>query len=156
MPIKTDIGALNCSLARVLGLLGDAWSFLIVRDLLLGSSRFVELRESLGIARNVLTQRLVTLEAGGLIVRRGSDRRPTYHLTDRGYELVPALVHLMQWGDRWLADNGAPMILRASDGVPLDPAPALQANLQAVNPREIVVTAGPGADERTREWLGAK
>jgi len=56
MPRKTDISAMNCSLARALGLLTDPWAMLIVRDALLGATRFAEFRSSLGIARNVLAQ----------------------------------------------------------------------------------------------------
>lgn len=155
MPVKTDIGSLNCSLARAFGMLGDAWSFLIVRDVLMGSTRFVELRESLGIARNVLTQRLKMLEENGILAREGSEHRPIYRLTDRGYDLVPPLVALMQWGDRWASADGPPIVFKGPGGMPIDSVQGLRAASETISPRDISAVAGPGADERTRLWIDA-
>ena len=116
MPSKTDIAAMNCSLARTLAILGDPWAMLIVRDALLGATRFAQFHSSLGMARNVLTQRLGTLVKAGVLDRRGTATRPTYHLSDMGRELVPPLISLMQWGDTWLAPEGPPMVFTTRDG----------------------------------------
>src|SRR5262245_44504994 len=109
MPGKTDLSELNCSLARTLEVVGDWWTLLIIRDAFLGVSRFGDFQRSLGIAKNILSTRLERLTESGIMARGGSDARPTYQLTERGRELMPALVALMQWGDRWVSANNPPV-----------------------------------------------
>src|SRR4051795_317400 len=93
-----------CSIARSLEVVGERWSLLIVRDAFLGVSRFTDFQRSLGIARNVLTQRLEQLRAqDGLEKRDG-----VYFLTAKGRELPPALHQLMKWGDRHYAPPEGP------------------------------------------------
>jgi DNA-binding HxlR family transcriptional regulator len=85
-----------CSIARSLEVIGERWSLLIVRDAFLGRSRFSEFQRSLGIARNVLTQRLAHLVSEGVLEHRDDG---SYRLTRKGRELAPALHQLMKWGD---------------------------------------------------------
>lgn len=100
-----------CSIARALNVVGERWTLLIVRDALLGVTRFDGFLRSLGISRNILADRLNTLVGAGVLDRVPYQERPTrheYHLTDRGRELVPVLLALMQWGDRHFAGPAGP------------------------------------------------
>src|SRR5215218_9699954 len=96
----------TCSIARALEVIGERWTILILRDAFLGIRRFDDFQRSLGIARNVLNARLQRLIDAGVLERRLYQERPLryeYRLTQRGRDLWPALVSLMQWGDRHLA-----------------------------------------------------
>lgn len=93
----------SCPVARTLNLIGERWSILILRDLLLqGPRRYQDFQESLtGVAPNTLSARLKDLEANGLISRRPYSERPPrleYHLTDKGRSLGPILKTLREWG----------------------------------------------------------
>jgi DNA-binding HxlR family transcriptional regulator len=113
-----DYSGQNCSIARALEILGERWTFLIVRDAFLGVRRFDSFGRKLGIAPNVLSKRLGTLVDGGVLERRLYEEHPPRHeyvLTDRGRELFPVVVGLMDWGDRHLAPDGPPVALRHRD-----------------------------------------
>ena len=103
---------MNCSLAQSLEIIGEWWTPLILRDAVMGVSRFEQFQARLGIARNVLTQRLDTLVEHGLMERVPYQERPVryeYRLTPMGRGLWPALQMLRQWGDQWLAPEGPPV-----------------------------------------------
>jgi DNA-binding HxlR family transcriptional regulator len=110
---QTSFADFHCSLAQSLEVVGDWWTPLIVRDVSLGLSRFDQLAEDLGISRNLLATRLEDLEANGILERRQYLERPPryeYRLTTAGAELVPILMSLTAWGDRWCSPpGGAPM-----------------------------------------------
>jgi DNA-binding HxlR family transcriptional regulator/peroxiredoxin len=100
----------DCAIAQSLGVIGDGWELLIVRDLARGVDRFDQLAESLAISRKVLTERLTGLLDSEIIERSAYQDRPTryaYHLTPRGRALLPVLVALQDWGDRWLLGDGS-------------------------------------------------
>lgn len=102
------------SIAKTLELVGDRWTMLIVRDVFRGLRRFEELREDLGIARPVLSDRLGKLVGGGILAKARYQEHPPryeYRLTEMGLELSPALVALMRWGDRWLAGVAPGVVL---------------------------------------------
>jgi DNA-binding HxlR family transcriptional regulator len=102
-----------CSIARTLELVGERWSLLILRDAFLGKRRFHEFQRSLGVARNILSDRLGRLVESGILGRvRYQDRpeRYEYVLTDMGRELEVALLALMNFGDRHLAPAGPPRV----------------------------------------------
>jgi len=104
----------RCSIARTLEAVGDRWTLLILRDLFRGVRRFERLHEDLGIARNLLTDRLRRLEDAEIIQRVPYQQRPLrheYRLTASGRDLSPALIALMSWGDRWQAEDGPPTLL---------------------------------------------
>ena len=106
-----------CSIDSTLSVIGDRWTILILRDLFRGVRRFEQLRQDLGIAKNILSDRLTKLDAAGIIVQRPYQRNPIrndYYLTEKGKDLSPSLIALMHWGDRWYADGNPPTILTHS------------------------------------------
>ena len=102
-----------CSIARALEVVGERWSVLIVRDALFaGSTRYGDFQRSLGIATNVLRDRLDGFVDAGIMRRHRYSERPErfeYLLTDKGRDLAPALIALTAWGDRWAAPDGPPI-----------------------------------------------
>jgi len=101
-----------CSVAQCLEVIGEWWSMLVVRDAFLGVRRFDEFQSRLGIARNVLTQRLRKLVDAGILAKRPYQEHPTryeYVLTDKGRDLWPVLTSMRQWGDRHAAPHGPPV-----------------------------------------------
>lgn len=109
---RKSFEGMPCSVAQCLEIIGEWWTMLIVRDAFLGVRRFDDFRERLGIARNVLTQRLAKLvEAGVLDKQLYQDHPPRYDyvLTEKGRDLWPVLTSLRQWGDRYAAPNGPPV-----------------------------------------------
>jgi DNA-binding HxlR family transcriptional regulator len=111
---RSSVGHLNCSIARALDVVGEWWSLLVIRDVFLGVRRFEAIQADLGIARNVLSDRLTTLVDRGVLARRRYQEHPErfeYVLTEMGRDLVPVLLALMRWGDRWLSPDGPPMLL---------------------------------------------
>jgi DNA-binding HxlR family transcriptional regulator len=100
-----------CSVARSLEVIGERWTLLILRDAVMGMERFEEFQQSLGVASNVLTNRLKLL-CDEQVLERVSDPerpgRPKYVLTEKGRQLAPALLVLMKWGDRYYPAPGGP------------------------------------------------
>lgn len=107
----------NCSIARSLGILGEKWTLLVLREAFFGLRRFEDFLRALGCPRNVLSARLRTLVLEGVLVTEayrepGRRTRNEYRLTEKGAELFPVLLALMEWGDRWLAPSGPPALAR--------------------------------------------
>src|SRR5919109_3268937 len=97
-----------CSVAAALGVIGEKWSLLVIRELALGVHRFDAIARNTGAPRDILTSRLRRLEGAGVIEKRRYQDRPPrfgYHLTQAGKELRPVLLSLSQWGDRWATDT---------------------------------------------------
>ena len=106
----------TCSIARSLELIGERWTLLIVRDVFRGNRRFDEIQRDLGIARNVLTNRLDRLVEEDILEKRQYEERPPryeYFLTDKGIDLWPVLVSLLKWGDKHEPGlDGPPVVVR--------------------------------------------
>jgi DNA-binding HxlR family transcriptional regulator len=116
--LRRDYDDQVCSIARTLGVVGDRWTLLVLRDLVLGLHRFEQLLISLGVASNVLSDRLNRLVAEGILERVRYSERPErfeYHLTKKGRELGVALIALMQWGDRYMSEKPPRIARRRSD-----------------------------------------
>jgi DNA-binding HxlR family transcriptional regulator len=115
---RTKMTEAPCSIERSLGVLGERWTFLILREAMLsGSTRFAQFRAALGIAPDVLTDRLATLVESGVLTRvpyqePGSRPRDAYLLTPAGRDLVVALGALQEWGDRHLPRTEGPTVVR--------------------------------------------
>jgi DNA-binding HxlR family transcriptional regulator len=139
-----------CSIARSLELVGDRWTLLIVRDLIFGLTRFDEFLESLGVASNVLTDRLNRLVDEGIAERvRYSERPPRfeYRLTPKGRELGPVLLALMQWGDRHISEKPPRIARRRSDRSRVSVA-LVAGDGTPVKPGDLELVPGPGVRAR--------
>ena len=137
-----------CSAARALELVGERWSLLIIRDALFaGSTRFGDFLR-LGIATNVLAGRLEGFVEAGIMERRTVATAPDHHeyvLTDKGRDLAPTIVSLTEWGDRWAAPGGPPILyLHAVCGSPISQQTVCAHCGQVHDPAEIAVRPGPG------------
>src|ERR1700674_3261583 len=102
------------SVARALKVIGDRWSFMVIREAFFGVRRFDVLQMKLGIAPNILTDRLGRLVADGIFVRSKYQDLPPpldYRLTEKGKDLYGPLIAMLRWGDRWLGNGKAPLIL---------------------------------------------
>lgn len=109
LPPRASAGASQCSVLRTISIVGDFWTLGILRCTLFGLSRFGEFERELGVATNVLTDRLAHLVQNGLLERteyQTNPKRYEYTLTASGRELVPALLALKAWGDRHLQPAG--------------------------------------------------
>jgi DNA-binding HxlR family transcriptional regulator len=138
---------MRCSLARGLELIGDWWSPLIIRDLFLGVTRFDELVEDLGISRNLLTRRLNALADNGIVARRAYQERPVrceYVLTEAGHDLVPAILALTAWGDRWAQPREGSPILFVHQTCGHEFRPQVTCSICGEEIRADTVTALPG------------
>src|SRR4051794_38710597 len=101
----------NCSIARTVAVLGERWTLVILREAFTRRRRFEDMQRDLGIARNILADRLQTLVGEGILERRAYQERPRryeYRLTEKGRDLYPVLIALMQWGDRYTAGEAGP------------------------------------------------
>src|SRR6202012_2128271 len=99
-----------CPIAHSTGLVGDRWSILIVRELLLGQTRFQDLQAQTGATSQMLAARLKRLEADGLVSRQAYSQRPPryeYRLTPKGVQLMPVILALRTWGERWCKPDSA-------------------------------------------------
>lgn len=107
---RTSLSRQPCSIARALDVAGEWWTPLILRDIAYGVRRFSEIQEDLGVSANVLADRLAGLVNEGILETRVYQTRPErheYRMTEKGADLVPALLALMRWGDRWKWPEGA-------------------------------------------------
>jgi DNA-binding HxlR family transcriptional regulator len=112
MPRK-DFSEMPCSVARTIEVIGDRWTILILRDAFYGVRRFDDFRRGLGVARNILSERLNKLVEHGVLERRPYQEHPLrseYRLTTKGRDLLPVLLTLTRWGDRWEANDSGPPV----------------------------------------------
>jgi DNA-binding HxlR family transcriptional regulator len=145
-----DYAGQACSIARALEVIGERWSMLIIRDVFLGLRRFDEIQADLGVARNVLTARLEHLVEAGVLEKVLYQERPAryeYRPTEKGLDLWPVMVELMQWGDRHApAAAGPPVVHRHRDcGGALGIGRRCERCGEHVERLGVTVEAGPGA-----------
>jgi DNA-binding HxlR family transcriptional regulator len=139
----------NCSAARALEIVGERWSLLIIRNAMFaGQTRFSEFQRSLGIAPNILTSRLERFVEAGIMQTRSRTRTgdSEYVLTSKGLDLQPVIITLSEWGDRWAAPQGPPVIYqhegcggRVHDHLRCDDCNA------SLTSTQVTVRPGPGA-----------
>lgn len=146
---RTSFASMNCSLARSLEVIGDWWTPLIVRDLALGVTRFDDLVEDLGVSRNLLASRLKALVESGLVERRRYEEHPPRYehvLTEKGRGLVPPLIALTAWGDRWVTPRGgSPMLfVHRTCGHEFQPEVHCPHCGEKVCAEDVIAKAGPG------------
>lgn len=151
---RTSLADMNCSLARAADVIGDRWALLIIRDAFYGVSRFAQFKRRLGVAPTVLTDRLETLCANGVLERyqpRAGVDRYAYRLTDAGRALFPIVVAFVQWGDEWISGPGNEPV-RLSDkrtGRPIATVRVTNQEGQSLSLSEVKFEAGSGADADT-------
>ena len=138
----------NCSVARALNQVGDWWSLLIVLHAMYGTQRFVDFQQELGIAKNILCDRLARLVDNGVLKKvevgeHGS--RFEYRLTEKGRDLFPVVIALRQWGDKWNpAPDEAPLDLRdRATGQPIQTVQVQNAEGEPVTVRDVFVSDIP-------------
>jgi DNA-binding HxlR family transcriptional regulator len=144
----------NCSIAASSAIFGERWSLLIMRDVLLGRRHFQDIKHSLGVASNILSDRLQTLVDHGLLVRKtritetGAEST-IYAPTRKGVDVQPIIIAIMQWGDKYEAPHGAPrVIVHNSCGHEANPAMVCAHCGERILPSDTHTMPGPGADER--------
>lgn len=147
---------LNCSIARPLSFLGERWSLLVIRDLFLGNTRFDEFQASLGIASNVLSQRLASLVEEGIVERRAYSEHPErfeYRLTEKGRDLQPVMQALREWGDRYTAGPAGPPVESVHDdcGKAFHVVPTCSQCGEVVERGHVHTRPGPGATAEQRQ-----
>jgi DNA-binding HxlR family transcriptional regulator len=152
MDDRAAYSAENCSVARTLAVVGERWTLLVLREAFYGVRRFTAFQTNLGIARNLLSVRLRTLVDHGILRREiyqepGSRPREEYHLTDKGRDLFPALVALLQWGDTYLADPAGPaVVIQHNDcDEPVEAVLRCSSGHHPLRVRDVHPVAGPGA-----------
>jgi DNA-binding HxlR family transcriptional regulator len=137
---------MDCSVAQTLEVVGEWWTMLIVRDAFLGVRRFDEFQARLGIARNVLTNRLDRLVEHDILVRVPYQDRPVrheYRLTDKGQDLFHLLTAMRQWGDKWAAPAGRPLqLVHEGCGQVADAVPACSACGERLGPHNVHTVPG--------------
>lgn len=115
---RASLSHMECSVAKSADLVGDPWSLVIVRDALLGVTRFEDFHRRLGTPRATLTQRLRSLVDSGILEKVDGE----YRLTPKGRALRPVIITLMRWGDAWVRDDEPPTrIVESGTGRPIDP-----------------------------------
>jgi len=114
--------ALSCSIPPAVELIGEKWAFLILRGAFNGLRHFEEFQAGLGIARNILSDRLTKLVGGGILERRpdpDDGRRVIYSLTAKGEGLLPVVLALRQWGEEWGYGKMGVVLADSRDGRPV-------------------------------------
>ena len=157
-PEALDWSVDTCTIARAMAILGERWTVVVLREIFNGVRRFDDMRIRTNIPRQVLANRLASLVGHGVLRREpyrepGSRVRHEYRLTDKGRDLHAALVALMQWGDRWLADDGVPplQLTHRDCGEPVSLTLRCAAGHHLAGPREVAAVPNAVASARPAE-----
>lgn len=147
-----DVDTDNCSIKRTLGVIGEKWTIVVLREAFNGVRRFDQIRAHTGIAESLLADRLRTLVTAEILEpvpyqEPGHRRRREYRLTGKGLDLYPVIIALLQWGDRYLADPEGPSVVvtHRDCGQPVEAAVTCAAGHQLRSAAEGAAAAGPGA-----------
>ena len=142
----------NCTVGRTMAILGERWTFVVLREVFNGVRRFDDIRRHSGIPRQVLSNRLALLVEQDVLRREpyqdpGERARHEYRLTEKGFDLYPVLVAIADWGDRYLADPGGPPVEfeHRDCGSPVHSSLECAKGHHVDRPRDVVTRVGPGA-----------
>jgi DNA-binding HxlR family transcriptional regulator len=145
-PLTPAVRMKYCPIVRSLSRVGERWSILILRDAFYGITRFDDFVNSLQIAPNMLTRRLVSLVEDGLLEKRQYSERPPryeYHLTRMGRDFRPVLLSLVAWGNEHLAAEGRSVVLTEKEtGRQVDPVLVDSANGKPITDGDYVLVQG--------------
>jgi DNA-binding HxlR family transcriptional regulator len=151
-PWILDYDSANCTIGAAVGIIGERPTFLLLREAFSGVRRFDDMQRRTGMPRQVLSDRLARLVTEGLLRKvpyreSGQRRRYEYRLTQKGLDLYPVLVALMQWGDRYAAGPAGPQVLlRHRDcGEPVQLQLSCRAGHVLDSARDVTPVPGPGA-----------
>lgn len=151
-PAALDWSTDNCSVGRLLAVVGEKWTFQVLREVFLGVRRFEDIHSHGGIPRQVLSKRLASLVDHGILRREpyredGSRERHEYRLTDKGLALRTPLMGLMSWGDRYLADPAGPavQVVHRGCGEPVHLHARCQGGHETPEAGDLRFVPGPGA-----------
>ena len=140
----------TCSIARTLDVIGERWTILVLREAFMRVRRFEEFQRNIGLARNILSARLRKLVEAGVLARRQYSEKPPrfeYRLTERGLDLYPALVALMEWGYRHVPNPAGPPVTLRHMGCGRDSTPHMVCPEcdEPIGPRDMQPRPGRGA-----------
>ncbi len=141
----------NCTIGRAMAVLGERWTFVVVREVANGIRRFDDMRRHTGMPRQVLTDRLALLVEHDILRRvayreEGQRERHEYRLTDKGFGLFPVIIAVAEWGDRHYADDDGPPVEFAHRdcGAPVEVTVRCTDGHEVTRPRDVVTRPGPG------------
>ena len=142
----------NCAIGAAVSVIGEKWTFLVLREAFNGVRRFDDMRRRTGAPRQILSDRLSRLVRDGMLRRvpyqeQGQRSRHEYRLTAKGLDLYPVLVSLMEWGDRYAVDSAGPqvMLTHRDCGEPVQLQLTCAAGHQLESARDVAPLPGPGA-----------
>ena len=152
----TEVDRLDCSVARTLAVIGDTWTLLIVKECFLGTRRFEDFADQLQASTRIVADRLAKLTDAGILERTPYGRhanRFDYKLTEKGIDLYPVIVSIVQWGDRWASvDGDRPLrLVDRETGRPVVPILTGSGNAEPLDPRRTRPRMSPAmAAQRAR------
>jgi DNA-binding HxlR family transcriptional regulator len=157
---RTSFENENCSIARTIDVIGDAWTPMILRDVAFGITRFDAIQRDLGISRKVLAERLSALVEHGVLQRVAYQDKPArydYYATEKGADLAPVLLAMQAWGDRWIfGEQGPPVVFRHETcGATVSPVAACSHCGEQLQIADITPLPGPGFDPEPGSELPA-
>jgi DNA-binding HxlR family transcriptional regulator len=145
---RKSFADMHCSVAQCLEVVGEWWSMLVLRDAFLGVTRFDDFQQRLGISRNILIQRLNHLVEAGVLKKVPYSEHPPrydYRLTDKGRDLWPIMTAMRQWGDRYAAPDGPPVLITHKGCGELTEAVMVCSVCgEPMSARDVQVQPGPG------------
>ncbi len=145
----------GCTIEATLKIMGDRQTFLILREVLTGKRRFSEILELTGLSRQVLSDRLVKLVDQGLLRKHtyqapGSRPRSEYRLTEKGFDLYPVVLAMLEWGNRYECGPDGPLVkyVHRECDAEIHLVPRCDAGHDVTSPRDAMPRPGPGARQR--------
>lgn len=158
---KNSFAGMNCPIAQTLEQVGEWWTFVILRNAFCGMSRFQDFQRDLGISTSILARRLEKLVDNGILLRQPSEddaRVVHYRLAAKGRALYPILAAMTQWGEEWVPHPaGARLTLvEKATGLPIAGVGIRAADGRDLQPEQLTMAAGPGADHKTHALLRMK
>ena len=155
---KHHILAVECPIARALVEIGDSWTMLILREAMYGTRTFDDFHRNLGIARNILSDRLKRMVENGLLTRKANEqdrRSQLYFLTPKGRGVWPLLIGLTMWSNEWIVEEGSqPVLIKNSKSDQrISRICAVDSDDGVVELRDAVLEPGPGASDHLRQRI---